>query len=256
MDNPSVDYHQDIINRIKLMIDCNDCNDCNDKKYLDKKIYLVRHGETQWNIEKKAQGAEADIELNDKGKEQSKMTGNYLKKHGPFDMIFSSPQKRALETASIIKKQIDFKDDIIVLDDLREHKSGLISGTTKNERSTDSTFADLVRLQTEYQNIRDPIKRAKQQWKIDSEVVKLGGESYKNGVIRAKNVLNHILSTKYKKIIIVTHSGTISEMLFHITKYGDVASGSNCSIAYIEYQDGEFDVITMPNTAHLELDLK
>ena len=184
------------------------------------------------------------------------MTGVYLKEFRSkktFDAIFCSPLKRALDTANIIRNEIDFKDDIIILDDLREHKSGKLSGTTRGERLADHTFDNIMKLQAEQKNIKDPIEIMKYYLKIDDEAVKLGGESHKQGLMRAENVLNHILSTKYKKIIIVTHSGTISEMLHFITKYGGMESGTNCSICYIEYKDHDFEIITLPNTEHLNI---
>ena len=223
---------------------------------ITKKIYLIRHGQTQWNTEKRAQGYEGDSELTDLGKEQALLTGKYLNDYRsktPFDAIFSSPQKRALDTANIIKEQINFKNDIIILDDLREHKSGKLSGTTKAERLNDPTFAKHIKLQEKFAVIKDPIKKMKHYINIDKHVVELGGESYKDGIKRVKTVLNHILGTEYKKIIIITHSGTISEMLFYITKYGGNNAGSNCAISYIEYKDNEYEIITMPNTDHLNI---
>ena len=52
-------------------------------------ILMVRHGQTDWNVEKKVQG-KADIELNENGIEQAKITSEKLKDR-KIDVIISSP---------------------------------------------------------------------------------------------------------------------------------------------------------------------
>jgi len=73
-----------------------------------KKIYLIRHGQTEFNVQKRSQGAEADIELNNNGKQEAEYTGYYLRDNivanKTFDVIYSPPLSRAFETAKIIKK--------------------------------------------------------------------------------------------------------------------------------------------------------
>lgn len=85
-------------------------------------VYFVRHGETEWNRLGLGQGAENDIELNDTGRSQAMKLGNYLKNNRldkPFDIIISSPLKRALETAQIIAKIINFDiNNIQLIDDI------------------------------------------------------------------------------------------------------------------------------------------
>ena len=63
-------------------------------------IYIVRHGETDWNKEHRIQG-HVDIPLNDQGKLDAKKAKDKLKKV-KFDVVFSSPLSRAYETAKII----------------------------------------------------------------------------------------------------------------------------------------------------------
>ena len=63
-------------------------------------IYIVRHGETLWNVQKRLQGR-TDIELNDNGRFLAKKTAEALKSV-PFTVCFSSPLKRAKETAGIL----------------------------------------------------------------------------------------------------------------------------------------------------------
>lgn len=60
-------------------------------------IYLIRHGETDYNKARRIQGR-CDIELNDYGRELAYLTAEGLKEV-PFDVIFTSPLKRAKETA-------------------------------------------------------------------------------------------------------------------------------------------------------------
>ncbi|MBH0128996.1 histidine phosphatase family protein [Salinibacterium sp. NK8237] len=63
-------------------------------------IYLVRHGETDWNLERRIQGS-TDIPLNETGRAQARTTGELLARR-QWDGIFASPLSRAMETAEII----------------------------------------------------------------------------------------------------------------------------------------------------------
>ena len=63
-------------------------------------IYIVRHGETIWNEKKLLQGR-TDIELNENGRRLAIITGKNLR-NTHFDIVFSSPLKRAHETACLI----------------------------------------------------------------------------------------------------------------------------------------------------------
>ncbi|MCK5704406.1 MAG: 2,3-bisphosphoglycerate-dependent phosphoglycerate mutase, partial [Cyclobacteriaceae bacterium] len=62
------------------------------------KLVLLRHGESQWNMENKFTGW-ADVDLTDKGIEEAKAAGELLKNEGfTFDKAFTSVQKRAIRT--------------------------------------------------------------------------------------------------------------------------------------------------------------
>ena len=63
-------------------------------------IYIVRHGETDWNIGSRMQG-HTDIPLNAKGREQARKIASHLKEIH-LDIMYTSPLSRAYETARII----------------------------------------------------------------------------------------------------------------------------------------------------------
>jgi broad specificity phosphatase PhoE len=91
-------------------------------------LLLVRHGQSTWNAEHRWQG-QANPSLSDHGREQARAAADSI---GAVDVIVSSPQDRALETASIIGAQIGV-GPVQVLDDLRERNAGEWSGMTTTE---------------------------------------------------------------------------------------------------------------------------
>ena len=102
-------------------------------------IYLTRHGETDWNIEKKIQGS-TDIPLNETGLNQAYQLANKIKDSKlEIDFIYTSSLKRAEDTAKIIShcNQIPFYS----YDGLAEMNLGKWEGLTwsqvRNIYSTD-----------------------------------------------------------------------------------------------------------------------
>ena len=87
-------------------------------------IYLVRHGETEWNEKKIIQG-HSDIPLNEKGKLQSKQLGEKLKDIH-FEAVFSSDLSRAKRTAEIII--LEKKLAVVTTNALRERMFGRFEG--------------------------------------------------------------------------------------------------------------------------------
>jgi uncharacterized phosphatase len=67
-------------------------------------LYLVRHGETDWNRARRIQGS-TDIPLNDLGRSQAREAGDLLARRR-FDAVVASPLSRAAETGSIIAERL------------------------------------------------------------------------------------------------------------------------------------------------------
>lgn len=90
-------------------------------------IYLVRHGETDWNRERRIQGS-TDIPLNETGRAQATRTGRLLSTRS-WDGIVSSPLSRALETGQIIADAVGIaRVDVEILDAIVERRYGEAEG--------------------------------------------------------------------------------------------------------------------------------
>ena len=97
---------------------------------MKKTLLLVKHGETECNKLGKFQGC-TDIELSKDGINQAENLK--LKLNEEFDVIYSSPLKRAYETAKILAKDTD--KDITILEDIREINFGEWEGLTISQIS-------------------------------------------------------------------------------------------------------------------------
>ena len=139
-------------------------------------IYIVRHGETDWNREHRIQG-QIDIPLNDQGKLDAKKAKEKLKDIN-FDIVFSSPLSRALETAKIITD-----NEIIIDNRLIERGNGTLEGCNNY---------DII------QSI---------PWN-EERVVEYGVEPISVLRQRVNEFLDYIMDNyKDKNVLIVTHAG-------------------------------------------------
>ena len=103
------------------------------------KLILVRHGETYWNDERRIQGGDSDIELNDTGLEQARKLAAFLENE-PIAAILSSPLQRAIATAEVIASHHQLPVEID--QGLRELKVGELEGMSVSNLST--TFSQFL----------------------------------------------------------------------------------------------------------------
>jgi len=138
-------------------------------------IYLVRHGETTWNVAGRQQGR-LDSPLTDKGVAQVRSVGRALRRHlsDAHDVVVqTSPLGRARASAALICRELDIVEaDIVVAPLLVEHDLGVWQG---------HTFAEIDAL---YPGARQ--KRDADKWHYTIE----GGESYALVSERARRWLN------------------------------------------------------------------
>ena len=93
------------------------------------RLYLVRHGETEWNVEGRIQG-HTDVELSDWGRQQAQAMAQRLS-GVPFDVAYTSDLSRSRETAQIILGQRD--TSLHSTDRIREFHKGVFEGLTVHE---------------------------------------------------------------------------------------------------------------------------
>lgn len=149
-------------------------------------IYLVRHGQTDWNIKKIIQG-HTDISLNDNGRKQAKIVSEVIKKY-KIDKIYSSDLRRAKQTANIINENYGFT--IISDHRLREMNYGDLEG---------------IAIPTISQDV----------WDIyNSNPEKLHAEPISNVYHRIKSFFEEI--DLNDNMIIVTHGGTLRVMMYYM----------------------------------------
>jgi len=92
-------------------------------------LMLVRHGETEWNAQRRYQG-QSDVPLSEVGRRQAELIADRISGH-PIDAVYASDLKRAWETAQIIVEKSGL--EIVAEPRLRELKFGILEGLTFDE---------------------------------------------------------------------------------------------------------------------------
>ncbi len=183
-------------------------------------ICILRHGETDWNAQGKLQGRE-DVELNDAGRAQANDISEYFKTE-QWDVVVSSPLKRAYETAQIIASNIGI-DIVHVFNEIIERDYGSASGLLPEERKT--KFPDGIPDQEEFEHLR----------------------------VRAIEGITKIARTfEGKKIIVVSHGGLTNSILYTLSNsaFGSFKTRlKNGCINKITYSDNKWTVNFYNKTA-------
>lgn len=97
-------------------------------------IVLVRHGQTNWNVDYRIQG-HSDVKLNEVGRQQTSEVADRLSKEREISAIYSSDLKRAMETAEVIAATCGVRE-VIKDPDLREQNPGKLQGLSEKEAAS------------------------------------------------------------------------------------------------------------------------
>jgi broad specificity phosphatase PhoE len=174
------------------------------------RIFLVRHGETDWNLTRRLQG-HSDRPLNETGREQARSLAAQLATE-EIEAVYSSDLSRAEETARIIAEARGL--DVTTLPELRERHFGSWEGLTDEEihQRFPEEIADGV------------LGDGESRGELDGRV------------LRALNRIadQHSEST----VVVVSHGGPLRAVLRHCGSDG-VDQIANCHVIRLEALDGD-----------------
>jgi uncharacterized phosphatase len=133
-------------------------------------IFLLRHGETNWNVIDRCQG-HTDIPLNETGKKKIEQVAFIFKKSlGDINYIVSSPLSRANESALIFSNSIGYKGEIIIDELFIERNFGLAEGLLGEEIKFKFPDLDVPEMETEKDVFSRVIQRLNYYHSLYSDV--------------------------------------------------------------------------------------
>ena len=192
------------------------------------RLYILRHGETDWNRELRLQG-QTDIQLNEKGRRLARLTAEGMKDI-PFDLVITSPLSRARETAALA---LGGREIPVICDErIMEIGFGVMEGgQVRNAEGvvTDASF---------YNFFYDPANYVPQE----------GGESIKALCARTGAFLDELKTRTGwmdKTILISTHGAAVRSILANI-KHSDLKDfwgggvPRNCAVSIVDLVDNEW----------------
>jgi len=205
------------------------CNDKNDKVL---KLYIVRHGETEWNVIKRFQG-QLNTPLTEKGMEKLGETGKKLK-NILFDQVYTSELERTVNSAEIILNENNgYKNNKLELQKLAELNEvyfGVWQGLTYEEV--------FLKYPEEANNYFYNVKNYNAE-NVEAENLKVALERFLKGINKILNI------HKSGNILVVTH-GTVFEMFMNYVANNSIFDidertlMGNGDYKIFSYKDGKF----------------
>ncbi|MCU0373533.1 MAG: 2,3-bisphosphoglycerate-dependent phosphoglycerate mutase [Ignavibacteria bacterium] len=169
---------------------------------MTSKLVIVRHGQSQWNLENRFTGW-IDIDLSEKGIEEAHSAGKKLTGY-KFDMAFTSALTRAQRTLDIILDEIGQKGIPVEKDKaLNERMYGDLQGLNKDE-TREKFGADQVHI-----------------WRRSYDVAPPNGESLKDTAARVMPYWEEKIVPELRKdkcILISAHGNSLRALVMHLEK--------------------------------------
>jgi 2,3-bisphosphoglycerate-dependent phosphoglycerate mutase len=175
------------------------------------KLILLRHGQSQWNLENRFTGWK-NVPLTEKGEAEAKKAGELIKKHNiTIDRVFSSVLERANRTAEIAIKKAE-------LNNLLENNKIIM---TSSEKLNERDYGDLVGLNKK----ETADKFGKPQvhiWRRSYDTPPPNGESLKDVVERVSPYFKENIKPlidKGENILIAAHGNSLRAMMIELGMY-------------------------------------
>ena len=201
-----------------------------------EQVYLIRHGETDWNAERRWQGT-IPTELNSLGYQQAQLLSQHLA-HVPFSAIYASDLPRAYQTAQALAQPL--QQTVKIEADLQEVNVGILQGHTGDE------------LRAQYPDVFA-------EWIGGSmDFVPPNGESRRAGQLRMLKTFNTIVTHEHGIVAMVSHGGTIRLLLRALFSQHQVIQTDQYTISNTSYSrvvrmaEGAWEVHELGMIGHLK----
>lgn len=195
-------------------------------------FYLVRHGETHWNVEQRWQG-QLDSSLTQRGVKQVTELAQRLQ-GAPITLAYSSDLPRAVASAQILTKHLKIELHISKL--LRERNAGPVEGTTAADRATQPHIHDTFHAYLQLKSLDKWNKKPFPDFESNQEVA----ERFETELIRIA------MTHPTQHVLIMAHGGNIRNFLTHIgfvpADQVDDMRVPNAGLVTVQYAQGLFTV--------------
>lgn len=201
-----------------------------------KTLYLLRHGETEWNDQWRLQG-QKDIHLSPKGVLQAEKAAESMK-NLDIDIIYCSDLSRAAKTAEIAAGRLEGNVQVHRTEKLREISFGNWEGKKYEEISGE---------EKEYYNcwLQDPVS-----YPVP------GGESLVDVKTRVMEFIDSVLKMKGKNVLLVSHGGPIKILISQVLNmnFSDLSrlAVSPASLSIIQYYEDQSYLVLFNDVCHLD----
>jgi 2,3-bisphosphoglycerate-dependent phosphoglycerate mutase len=192
------------------------------------KIVLIRHGESQWNLENRFSGW-VDVDLSEVGVAQAKEAGQLLKKEGyVFDVVFSSVLLRANRTAELLLAELGQNIPLTKTWKLNERHYGALQGLNKSETAAKYGDEQVLLWRRSYDvlpplyDVTDAEHPSHDSLYADVDPNVLpGGENLKVTVERVVSYWNSDIAPAVKsgkRVLIAAHGNSLRGLVMYLDK--------------------------------------
>ncbi|MEH7344474.1 histidine phosphatase family protein [Bacillus sp. JJ1532] len=199
-------------------------------------LFVIRHGETEWNTQKRMQGR-LDSDLTEKGKKDARSLGDRLRETD-FVRIISSPSNRTLETAKLVvgERAVAIETDERLMEIHLGDWQGKVEADIEKEYPT----------------------HFHAYWNLPALYESVGGESFSDVKERILEFLLELeKATPSGNVLVVTH-GVVIKALYLLCRNAPIEEIWNppfihgTSLTTIKMQDGKMELILEGCTAHCD----
>ena len=212
----------------------------------DITLYIIRHGETNRNLNANLIGQSPEEPLSLTGEQQAEALGQYFADHLiDFDKVFVSPYLRAKQTAQIVLKHVDKSlDDCQIVDELREYSVGDALDQPRDKYATPELIKKM-----EFEGMNFKYQNGESLYEVEERI----GGWVKTNILNNSDYIN---STKNFRIALFSHCVAIKCLLHYIMQFNHKLTWrlkiDNTSCSIVEYKNFNWFIKHINDIRHLQ----